>query len=74
MKVFIQTDSLFEALFDKMADWLRKLNANPLCSARVVSNPTLNSQLKVFIQTDSLYEALFDKMVDWLRKLNADPF
>ena len=39
MKVFKQTDSLFEALFDKMADWLRKLNANPLGSARVVSNP-----------------------------------
>ena len=39
MKVFIQTDSLFEALFDKMADWLRKLNANPFVSARVVSNP-----------------------------------
>ena len=38
MKIFIQTDSLFEALFDKMADWLRKLNANPLGSARVVSN------------------------------------
>ena len=27
MKVFIQTDSLFEGLFNKMADWLRKLNA-----------------------------------------------
>ena len=39
MKVFKQTDSLFEALFDKMADWLRKLNANTLGSARVVSNP-----------------------------------
>ena len=38
MKVFIQADSLFEALFDKMADWLRKLNANPLGSASVVSN------------------------------------
>ena len=31
-------DSLFEAHFDKMADWLRKFNANPLGSARVVSN------------------------------------
>ena len=41
MKVFKQTDSLFEALFDKMADWLKKLNANPLGSARVVSNPIL---------------------------------
>ena len=39
LKVFIQTDSLFEALFDKMVDWLRKLNDNPFGSARVVSNP-----------------------------------
>ena len=38
LKVFIQTDSLFEVLFDKMADWLRKLNAYPLGSVRVVSN------------------------------------
>ena len=39
MKVFIQTDSLFESLFDKMFDWLRKLNVNPLGCARVVLNP-----------------------------------
>ena len=38
----MQTDSLFEAIFDKMADWLRKWNANPLGSARVVSNPILD--------------------------------
>ena len=38
MKDFIQADSLFEALFDKMAGWLRKSNANPLGSASVVSN------------------------------------
>ena len=39
MKVLTQTDSFFEALFDKIPDWLRKLNANPLGSAVVVSNP-----------------------------------
>ena len=30
---------LFEGLFDKMAKWLRKLNANALDSDRMVSNP-----------------------------------
>ena len=30
---------LFKGLFDKMAKWLRKLNANPLDSDRMVSNP-----------------------------------
>ena len=39
IKSFIQTDSLFEALSDKMADWLRKLISYPLGSALVVSNP-----------------------------------
>ena len=39
MKVFIQKDSLFEAIFDKIADWLRNVRAYPLGSTRVVSNP-----------------------------------
>ena len=39
MKVFLQTNSLFEPLFDKMAKWLRKLNSSPLGSACMVSNP-----------------------------------
>ena len=40
MKVFKQTDSLFEALFDKMADWLKKLNANPLGSVALFQIPS----------------------------------
>ena len=39
LKGFIQTEMLFEGLFDKMAKWLRKLNANALDSDRMVSNP-----------------------------------
>ena len=30
---------LFKDLFEKMAKWLRKLNASPLRSACMVSNP-----------------------------------
>ena len=38
-KVYIQQDSLFIALIDKMAEWLRRLTVNPLGSASVGSNP-----------------------------------
>ena len=45
LKVFIQTDSFFEALFDKMAKWLRKLYANSLYSNGMVSNPVFDMTL-----------------------------
>ena len=37
--MLIQTDSLIESFFDKVAEWLMKLNTNPLLTARMVSNP-----------------------------------
>ena len=39
MIVFIQTESLIEKFFKKVAGWLRKLNTNQLDSAHMVSNP-----------------------------------
>ena len=37
--MLLQTDSLIESYFDKVAEWLKKLNTNPLVTARMVSNP-----------------------------------
>ena len=38
-EVYIQKDSLVTPFMDKMAEWLRRLNDNPLVSARVGSTP-----------------------------------
>ena len=42
---------------DEVAEWLRRWTANPLCSARVGSNPTLVGAglLKQDVHTDTLY-------------------
>ena len=52
-KVYIQKDSLFIALIDKMAELLRRWIVNPLGSASVGSNP-------IFVVF------LFGSVVNWI--------
>ena len=51
--MLIQTDSLIESFFDKVAEWLKKLNTNPFGSVRVPSNPII-------------FTLLFGCMLKWL--------
>ena len=51
--MLLHTDSLIESFFDKVAEWLKKLNTNRFCSVQVPSNPII-------------FALLFGCMLKWL--------
>ena len=57
------------AAYDEVAEWLRRWTANPLCSARVGSNPILVDNCKFSM---SLYvKGMFAQMTE-MRQHNQD--
>ncbi|KNC32445.1 hypothetical protein FF38_05000 [Lucilia cuprina] len=59
--VFVGYSKIVSQQQDEVAEWLRRWTANPMCSARVGSNPILVENVAT------------DEVAEWLRRWTANP-
>ena len=63
-QVYQQNKQTYNEMSDEVAEWLRRWTANPMCSARVGSNPILVVSIIYIFSESTVYSKRFAEMVN----------